>query len=196
VNEKSYDKISERWHEFRSNKHINPLVIEFAHLVKKEGLILDVGCGTGIPITEFLVNEGFRVVGLDISKNMVKKAQSMKISNTKFYVGNIMTWHDNNTYDGIIAYDSLFHLPLENQKNVYRILSSLLTKDGYLFFTHGKELGEVKSKMFDEEFYYSAIDLEMLKKTLEDNSLEIIRLITDYQDEFDSRDLIVIVQKK
>src|SRR5215472_16744086 len=38
--------------------------------------ILDVGCGNGVPVTEALVNAGYRVVGLDSSAGMLARFQA------------------------------------------------------------------------------------------------------------------------
>jgi SAM-dependent methyltransferase len=38
--------------------------------------ILDVGCGNGVPVTEALVNAGYRVVGLDFSAAMLARFQA------------------------------------------------------------------------------------------------------------------------
>jgi SAM-dependent methyltransferase len=35
--------------------------------------ILDVGCGNGVPVTEALVNAGYRMVGLDNSAGMLAR---------------------------------------------------------------------------------------------------------------------------
>ena len=38
--------------------------------------ILEVGCGNGVPVTEALVNAGYRVVGLDSSAGMLARFQA------------------------------------------------------------------------------------------------------------------------
>lgn len=39
--------------------------------------ILDVGCGTGLPLTKLLVSTGAKVTGIDISTEMLTKAKQM-----------------------------------------------------------------------------------------------------------------------
>lgn len=54
-----------------------PYVEEFiAHLPKKAN-VLDVGCGSGVPIAEYLAQHEFSVTGVDGSKELVKIAKKM-----------------------------------------------------------------------------------------------------------------------
>lgn len=43
----------------------------------KEGLVLDLGCGTG-SLTELLAGEGYDMIGVDVSEDMLEIAQEKK----------------------------------------------------------------------------------------------------------------------
>src|SRR6185436_19597704 len=47
--------------------------LAIAATLPAHSLILDIGCGNGVPITEALVNAGHRVVGLDTSTGMLTR---------------------------------------------------------------------------------------------------------------------------
>ena len=53
--------------------HLSKHVMEF---LPKGGSLLDIGCGTGLFIEKYLHNGGGNAVGIDISRNMMKKAHS------------------------------------------------------------------------------------------------------------------------
>ena len=57
----SYDKICEQWCDFRKNTKINRCVAEFSELLRPGSKVLDAGCGTGYPISAYLVEKGFAV---------------------------------------------------------------------------------------------------------------------------------------
>jgi 2-polyprenyl-3-methyl-5-hydroxy-6-metoxy-1,4-benzoquinol methylase len=79
INKESYNKIAEKWAEIRSKHHLNTLVKDFSLKIKPNGKILDIGCGTGYPIAKYFSDNGFSVVGIDISENMLQKAKDQKI---------------------------------------------------------------------------------------------------------------------
>lgn len=193
INKESYNKIASTWDLNRKKSNLNPYIIKFANLVKK-GHILDVGCGAGEPVSSYLSKEGFRVTGIDISSEMIKLARLKNIPNVNFLERDFLTFSSNIKYDGIIAYDSLFHIDISKQDYIYYNLRKLIKPGGFIMFTHGMNYGEVSSKMYDEEFYYSALDLKEIKSLLKDNNFEIVDLVKNYQDKNDSRDLILIAR--
>ena len=137
------------------------------------------------------------MTGIDISEKMIEKAKSLNLRNADFLVEDILTFHSTEKYDGIIAFDSIWHIPQEQQREVYRIVANLIEDGGYLLFTHGKKEGSVSGKMFGEEFYYSALDVEEVHHLLRDLNFEILISIEDYQEETTgSRDLLIVARNE
>ena len=127
---------------------------------------------------------------------MIKKARSLKLKNSIFMVKDILKYNSSEKYDAIIAFDSLWHIEYSSQTQIYKILSNLLKKNGYLIFTHGKKDSIVISEMFGEKFYYSALDIEMVLTLLKQNGFTIITLIENYEEETTgNRDLLIIAKK-
>lgn len=195
--ESSYDAIVDQWNNFCKKRTINKCIVDFTKKINKNANILDVGCGTGYPISAYLSNNGFHVTGIDISSKMIEKAKQLNLSNATFYKKDLLNFETNEQYDAIIAFDSLWHIDYNFQKNIYQKLANLLKKDGLLLFTHGKENGEIVSTMFDKKFYHTAIDLEELKNILHQNNFEILNCIENYAEpSTGTRDLLMIVKKK
>ena len=61
--------------------------------------VLDVGCGTGVPVSEMLSNAGMRVTGTDISPKMVKLAQDRVKG--KFEVADMLTYQPEGKFSGV-----------------------------------------------------------------------------------------------
>jgi len=68
--------------------------------------VLDVGCGTGVPVSQMLAEAGMEVVGTDVAPNMVKHAQK-RVKGT-FTVADMVDYQPEGSYAGIfIIYSQL-----------------------------------------------------------------------------------------
>jgi predicted TPR repeat methyltransferase len=94
--------------------------------------------GTGCPIAKYLSEQGFIITGIDISENMIKKANEQNIANAKFYLCDFYQFKPTEKYDGIIAFDSFYHFPKEKQVEMYTTISNWMNIGAYILFTHGK----------------------------------------------------------
>lgn len=196
-NTASYDKIADRWDEIRRKKPIDPCIVALARRLPVNASILDVGCGTGYPIDVFLADKGFCITGIDPSENMLHKAISLKLPGAAFHCTDLFGFEPNETYDAVIAFDSIFHIPFDRQKDIYPKISALLKPKGLFLFTHGKRSGAVHGTMFGESFSYGALDTEILKHALTDSGLDIVAFHEDYQDPITgSRDVLIVARKR
>lgn len=123
----SYNKICGQWSDFCSSRKVNKCIEDFAELLEPQCKILDVGCGTGYPIDDYLANRGFIVTGIDISEEMIKRAESLKLPNAKFFTEDILKFYPDEQYEAIIAFDSLWHIEHDRQEDIYNFI-----------FTYGK----------------------------------------------------------
>ena len=197
VNKESYNKICDTWDEYRRMRGVNPCIVDFANHLKTGAKMLDIGCGTGYPIADYLSEQGFFVTGIDISEKMIEKAKAYEIKNAEFFVEDILTFQSAEKYDGIIAFDSIWHIPAQQQQNIYRIIASLIEDGGYFLFTHGKSKGSVSGRMFGEEFHYSSLDAGRVRELLDENGFEIVRWEVDFKEETTGdRELLVVARKK
>lgn len=174
-----YNQIADKFEQNRSSNYGLDFTRRFcdllsAHKNEQSPLkILDIGCGTGIPLTKQLVKSGFQVKGVDISTEMIEKARR-NVPEATFIIGDIISLEIDRKFDGILAWDSLFHLPLENQEKTLRKIIRMLNNDGILMFTAGGQAGELVSSMFDTEFYYSSLSEEHYERILIEEECEIL----------------------
>lgn len=193
---KSYDLISDDWQKFRNSTKINKCIVDFCNDVTPNGKILDIGCGTGYPIAKYLVEQKFYVTGIDISQKMIDKAGNLHLENATFIKKDILNFTSDALYDGVIAFDSIWHIAKERQPDVYKKIASLMKRGAYFLFTHGNHDGETIGTMFNREFYYSALNIDKLKSILAKSGLEVITLIENYKEQSTGeRDLLVIAKK-
>ena len=174
-----YDKIADIFEQERSLTVGLDYVQRFLYLLalKTKKLdsytILDIGCGTGIPITRKLVLSGAKVIGLDISTEMIAKAR-INVPNAFLIKGDILTSKIERKFDGIFAWDSLFHIPVDRQEKIIREVIGLLNTNGVFLFTTGGKYGELVCGMFGEKFYYSSLSNDQYKNILVKENCQVI----------------------
>lgn len=158
---KAYDQITNLWtrDEFNSDNGIeqHKRAIAFA---KNKGKALDVGCGCTGRFIDLLLAEGFSPEGVDISTNMLELARKRQ-PEVNFYHEDICQWNPPEQYDFITAWDSIWHVPLEEQKNVLNKLVSALNPEGILIFSAGgtEEEGFITDDAMGPEVYYSSLGI-------------------------------------
>ena len=105
---------------------------KFAKLVEHigwHGLVLDAGCGDG-GFTSELMKQGGKVVGVDISHEMLKVAKN---TGGEFVVGDLenLSFHDE-TFDFILCSMILHHFPSIDNSRVPEEIARVLKKGGKL----------------------------------------------------------------
>ena len=101
--------------------------------------ILDVGCGNGVPVTEALVNAGYRVVGLDSSVGMLARFQA-NLPGTSAVRGDARRCpFVNGGFDAAISMGMMFHLSRGDQAAAFASVSRVL-KPGAPFLFTGAEV--------------------------------------------------------
>jgi 2-polyprenyl-3-methyl-5-hydroxy-6-metoxy-1,4-benzoquinol methylase len=174
-----YDKIAQWWHD----QHVDSSygIDQFQRAMKYAahgGKALDVGCGAGGRFVRVLQNSDFTVTGLDVSKEMINLARANHPDH-RFLNQDICSWETEEKFDFIVAWDSIFHLPLAMQKPVISKMCQLLAKDGILIYTFGNAEGEHTDQWHDDTFYYSSIGINENLQVLIKNGLAIMHIELD-----------------
>jgi|SRR6218665_791893 len=196
MNKNSYNKIADTWAAARSNAIVNQPIIDFAGKIKAKGNILDIGCGTGLPVAKYLSEQKKAVVGIDASDRMIAIAQSNKIKNAQFISCDFFDFSPVERFDGVIAWDSLFHFPKKRQKEIYEKVYHWLQPVGYFLFTHGKEADEHTDKMFGQQFYYSCLSKDVVLRLMGKIGFHLEYSIENYAEGNDRRDWVVLVKRQ
>jgi len=102
-------------------------------ILKKNNIVLDVGCGTGI-VTHMIKPFVEHVVGIDISDAMLKKGKWEGISVIKWDISNSL--FTNEIFDKILA-RMVFHHILDDLDNVVSRCYGLLKKRGVIIVAEG-----------------------------------------------------------
>lgn len=110
-------------------------VRQWARLLAPKATVLDIGCGTGDPISKALVSAGLTVYGIDASPSMVEGFRQNFPNNPVICEAVEDSLFFNRQFDAIIAWGLLFLLPEEIQKLVIQKMANALSLGGKLLFT-------------------------------------------------------------
>lgn len=157
----AYDEITHLWDggDFDRTNGIeqHKRALKFA---KNRGNALDVGCGCTGRFIDLLQSEGFSPEGLDISARMISLARK-RHPNVVFHHKDVCEWAITEKYDFVSAWDSIWHIPLEQQAAVLTKLVTCLNPGGILIFSFGgtDEQGQHKDNFMGPTVYYSTLGI-------------------------------------
>jgi SAM-dependent methyltransferase len=98
--------------------------------------VLDLGCGCGIPTSEVLA-ASFRVTGVDFSETQIDRAQSLVPRATFLRADMTAIDFPAGSFAAIVAFYSVIHVPLAEQRPLFGRLFDWLRAGGYLLVTVG-----------------------------------------------------------
>lgn len=150
----------------------------FLELVEPEGRILDLGCGAGEPIAAYFTAGGYRVIGLDASREMLALAEN-RFPDGDWRRGDMRQLDLEETFDGIIAWNSFFHLMPAEQRDVLQRIGRHLREGAALMLTVGDRAGEVGGWVGGEAVYHSSLAPEEYEGLLHDLGVDVVAFVRE-----------------
>ena len=129
----------------------------FAGLLPEGGSVLDLGCGTGEPLARYLLGKNLAVTGVDSSPAMIALCRK-RFPGSRFSVADMRTLQLGREFDGLLAWDSLFHLTPDDQRATFAIFAAHAAPHAALIFTSGTSLGHVVGTFHGEPLYHASLD--------------------------------------
>ena len=111
------------------------VVGEWSRTLPTGATVLDLGCGTGIPISQILIKRGFCVYGVDGSPSMVAAfrarfpnapVECAAVEESDFF---------GRTFDGVVAWGLFFLLDAQVQRRLVTKVAAVLPSGGRFLFT-------------------------------------------------------------
>ncbi len=143
--------------------------------------ILDLGCGTGVPIARYLGDRRVQVTGVDGAATMVELFQT---NLPQFEVHHLdMRGLDlGKTFDAIIAWNSFFHLSPEDQRAMFPVFAAHAQTRAVLLFTAGPRAGEPVGCVEGEKVYHSSLDPDEYRALLDEHGFDLIAFVPEDPD--------------
>lgn len=169
-----YERHAEAWDQYRAAD----LALErewmdrFVALLPSGGSVLDLGCGSGQPIARHLLARGFAVVGVDSSPTLIAKCRS-RFPNAEWIVADMRAVSIDRRFDGLIAWDSFFHLSHEDQRAMFTVFRAHAAPGAALLFTTGPRHGEAHGSFHGESLYHASLSPAEYLELLESHGFRV-----------------------
>ncbi|MCK5265479.1 MAG: class I SAM-dependent methyltransferase, partial [Candidatus Thorarchaeota archaeon] len=114
-----YNKIAGKYSQdrdlFKNKKEID----DFIEHLPDNAVVLDIGCGGGVPVLKLLVEKGYSAKGIDFSKGMLELAKK-NVPEAELILGDVMKTHfESESLDGIISTYAIIHIHRSHHPALY-----------------------------------------------------------------------------
>ncbi|WP_345695340.1 class I SAM-dependent methyltransferase [Kitasatospora terrestris] len=135
---RGYDALSERYERaFGSGTKYGPWIEELLGRLPESAAVLDIGCGTGIPVARDLVAAGHRVTGVDISEVQIRRAREL-VPGAEFIRADVTALElPRAGFDAVVSLYALIHVPVEEQPALLERIARWLRPGGWFLSTTG-----------------------------------------------------------
>lgn len=137
VVEQGYDRVAEGY--LASKDPADPTTLDalgkLAASIPVGGAVLDLGCGAGVPVTQWLAEHGYDVTGVDISERQLELARQ-RIPNAGFVQSDMASLDfPPGTFDAVVAFYSIIHVPREEHEDLLSRICEWLKPGGRFLAT-------------------------------------------------------------
>lgn len=149
---------------------------KFTRRVGEKGTILDIGCGNGVPIAEHFIQLGYQLTGVDGAPGMLTRAQQA-FPDQRWLHLDMRQMALNETFDGLIAWDSFFHLSPDDQRQMFPIFARHSQPGSVLMFTSGTDNGIAMGEFEGEPLYHASLSPDEYRQRLADNGFAVLEVM-------------------
>ena len=149
---------------------------KFISFIPRGGSILDLGCGSGEPVSSYLVNQGYSITGIDFATNMLSLARK-RLPEQRWVLQDMRHLQLERRFHGILSWNGFFHLNQDEQVGVLEKCSQYLHASGALLLTVGPDKGETCGQVNGHEVYHASLSPQAYKKTMEKYHLQLIDFV-------------------
>ncbi|KFY17668.1 hypothetical protein V492_00476 [Pseudogymnoascus sp. VKM F-4246] len=165
--EEGYDKIANTYLEWTTTKKTPRLAYTEKMLSKmtapSDAVVLELGCGAGVPGTQLLSSRCSKVIANDISKAQIELAKTRVKGNVDFRQGDMTKLEfDSASLDAVVAFYSIFHLPRDEQPVLFKKIYSWMKPGSYLLCNLAATNipGSTAENWLGSSMYWSSFDVE------------------------------------
>ena len=205
LNKRAWDNIAERYDD-RSGalKEFSEVFNTFMEKLPENGRVLDLGCGTGLPYAGHLDENGFNVLGVDLSEEMVKVA-SRNVPGANFFQLSMSEIQYRDEFHGVISSFSMLLLSPDLFKETASRIHSALVDGGHFYLSLNEPVGESddpESEVFvnimGQDMYSRAYTVQEIEGVFQPLGFSLVKFNRDIEvsEEFGEEHVIEFIYKK
>lgn len=150
----------------------------FLALLPHGPAVLDIGCGSGEPIARHLIQRGCAVTGIDSSPALITLCRE-RFPAQDWAVADMRSLSLDRRFDGLIAWDSFFHLGFEAQRAMFPLFRAHAAPKAVLMFTSGPAHGEAIGNFEGEPLYHASLAETEYRARLAENGFDVIEHVVE-----------------
>jgi trans-aconitate methyltransferase len=135
--------------------------------------VLDLGCGSGVPVGRFLAERGFSVTGVDASPTMISLCRN-RLPHNEWVMADMRMLALGRHFGGILAWDSFFHLSCNDQREMFQVFAAHAAPGAGLMFNTGPSCGVAIGQYQGDPLYHASLDPAEYRELMEKAGFEII----------------------
>ncbi|TFH06699.1 MAG: class I SAM-dependent methyltransferase, partial [Candidatus Thorarchaeota archaeon] len=134
-----YDKIAMKYYQDRNLFENKKEIDDFIEHLPNDAVVLDIGCGGGVPVLKTLADKGYTVKGIDFSKSMLELARK-NVPSAELIHGDVMkTDFEAEFLDGIISTYAVIHIHRSHHPALYLKIYSWLKLGGVMLVSTSRD---------------------------------------------------------
>jgi SAM-dependent methyltransferase len=153
----------------------------FCALLPPSARILDIGCGPGEPIARHLTERGYKVTGVDSSPEMIAMFRA-NFPDRETHVADMRLLDLNERFDGLLAWDSFFHLSYDDQRAMFPIFRNHANSGAPLMFTSGPSHREAIGILEGDPLFHASLDPAEYRSLLAANGFDVVHHVAEDPD--------------
>lgn len=135
--------------------------------------VLDLGCGSGMPVAFHLVQHGLRVTGVDTSPTLINLCRQ-RMPEHKWIVAAMQSLALPQRFEGLLSWDSFFHLTPDHQRAMFMVFAAHAAPGAFLLFNTGPTRGEILGDYQGEPLYHASLDPEEYQQLLDRSGFALV----------------------
>ncbi len=188
LNRDSYDAIASAWDAARRclNEREAGWLLDLVRGLRPPAPVLDLGCGSGRPLGEWLLARGLQVTGIDQSARLLALART-RLPQGRWLEADIGGWipdtdtdtdtDSDKNFAAVLIWDALFHLPRALHLPLLARIFRLLQPGGRLLLSSGGSAQPAfTDTMHGARFFYDALAPDVLLAGLLDLGFGLERI--------------------
>ena len=126
-----------------------------------------------MPIAGYLIDRGCAVTGIDASSAMITRCAD-RFPERTWHLADMRTLALGRKFDGIVAWDSFFHLSQDEQRRMFPIFRSHAAAGAALMFISGPSAGEAIGSFEGEPLFHASLDGDEYRVLLRNNGFDVV----------------------